>query len=102
MTDDTEQATPLRSFNWYVGSMNDAVFIIDRPPYPAPDDTGPYFSESGPRPVSKAIDETNAEIIVKAHNAVVMELRELIVALRAEIKEIAADRASMEALWGPP
>lgn len=58
---------------WYLGAMNDATFIIDGPPYPAPDDTGPYLATGGPNPISGAIDDRNGKLIVAAHNAVVAE-----------------------------
>jgi hypothetical protein len=61
--------------HWYIGSMNDALFIIDKPPYPAPDDTGPWDSPTGPNPISAAIDEENAKLIVDAHNASIDRLR---------------------------
>ena len=59
---------------WYLGSMNDALFIIDKPPMPAPDDTGPYEMPNGPKPISAAIDERNGELIVSAHNATIATL----------------------------
>ena len=59
---------------WYLGSMNDALFIIDKPPMPAPDDTGPYEMPNGPKPISAAIDERNGELIVAAHNAAIATL----------------------------
>ena len=54
--------------------MNDALFIIDKPPMPAPDDTGPYEMPNGPKPISAAIDERNGELIVAAHNATIATL----------------------------
>lgn len=57
------------SRHWFSGTMNDAIFIIDRPPYPAPDDVGPAEVLPGdPVPISWAIDERNADAITKAHN----------------------------------
>jgi len=59
---------------WYIGSMNDALFIIDRPPFPAPDDVGPCDGLNFPNPISKVIDLENAKLIVNAHNKIIQEL----------------------------
>ena len=37
----------------FVGAMNDGVFIIDQPPRPAPDDSGPHESANGPNVIAK-------------------------------------------------
>jgi hypothetical protein len=65
---------PAIAGHWYLGAMNDATFIIDKPPFPAPDDTGPYLVPNGPEPVSGAIDDRNGKLIIDAHNAVVARL----------------------------
>lgn len=64
---------PAIAGHWYLGAMNDATFIIDGPPSPAPDDTGPYLAANGPKPISAPIDDRNGKLIVEAHNAVVAE-----------------------------
>ena len=69
---------------WFLGSMNDALFIIDGPPRPAPDDTGPYNWPGAPNPVSAAIDDRNGKLIVEAHNAA------LTAAIEAERTKIVA------------
>ena len=73
---------------WYLGSMNDALFIIDKPPMPAPDDTGPYEMPNGPKPISAAIDERNGELIVTAHNATIATLTAALEEARGALEEI--------------
>lgn len=68
---------------WYLGTMNDALFVIDRPPQPAPDDTGPS-AHGRTEAVSGAIDEKNGALIVAAHNAVVAAFESRLAALRAK------------------
>jgi len=52
---------------WYLGSMNDATFIIDGPPCPS-NDVGPHWY--GPNAVAgPMLDEVLARKIVDAHNA---------------------------------
>jgi hypothetical protein len=75
------------SEQWYLGTMNDALFIIDKPPSPAPDDTGPWNNLDGPNPISAAIDDHNGELIVKAHNTSVAALRDENERLLALLKE---------------
>jgi hypothetical protein len=55
----------------YVGTMNDAIFIIDGPPRPAGD---PVISEHGPNVIAKMASNdreasTIAEKMVAAYNA---------------------------------
>jgi hypothetical protein len=79
--------------HWHLGAMNDATFIINKPPFPAPDDTGPYLASNGPKSVSGAIDDGNGKLIVDAHNAVVAEKDATIARLSAEL---AAAREALE------
>lgn len=60
-----------RTGPWYLGAMNDATFIIDKPPSPAMNDVGPYVMPDGPSPISAAIDDRNGKLIVAAHNAAI-------------------------------
>lgn len=54
--------------HWYLGSMNDGLFIIDRPPRPSTDDINPNV---GPDVVLNVtnLPQEKAEAIVAAHNA---------------------------------
>jgi hypothetical protein len=57
---------------WYVGSMNDCVFIINKPPRPSTDEVW-HDRPDGPEVICKigpsAQDEANAALIVSAVNA---------------------------------
>jgi dihydrofolate reductase (trimethoprim resistance protein) len=59
---------------WHLGAMNDALFILDAQPLPAPDDSGPWLSSSGPAAISGSIDDHNGKLIVAAHNATIARL----------------------------
>lgn len=59
---------------WYVATMNDGLFIVNRPPHPAPVD---YVNTNSTPPETviplrhnDAIMQAVAEEIVAAHNAV--------------------------------
>jgi hypothetical protein len=69
---------------WYIGTMNDGLFIINRPPRPAPVD---YLTAGDPDLkviASMGNDKLRTEAIVKAHNEVIEQLRELLTAYRAK------------------
>lgn len=56
---------------WYLGAMNDGLFIIDAPPQPAPVD---YFCDVDHDVnviVAMGTDRTKAEAIIEAHNAAI-------------------------------
>lgn len=55
---------------WYVGSMNDALFIIDTPPRPSTDDTW-HDRPDGPKMVLavEGLTPERVKFIVDAHNA---------------------------------
>ena len=54
----------------HVGVMNDCYFIIDQPPRPAPNDTGPYDWPSGPNCIASCgTDGDMATRLVAAWNA---------------------------------
>lgn len=56
---------------WYLGAMNDGLFIIDRPPKPVPVD---YLTAGDPDLnviVAMGNDKIRAKAIVAAHNAIV-------------------------------
>lgn len=55
---------------WYLGSMNDGLFIINTPP--SPDNDNPWFdTPHGPSMVLNVTDltEKKAQAICDAHNA---------------------------------
>jgi hypothetical protein len=65
----------MKNGKWYIGTMNDGLFIIDRPPKPVPVD---YLTIGDPElKVIAAMgnDKIRAEEIVAAHNEVVNKLR---------------------------
>lgn len=68
------EAEALKDGRWYLGAMNDGLFIIDEPPRPAPNDTGPS-DQHKTRAICGALDNRNAELIVKAHNAALDTMR---------------------------
>ena len=76
--------------------MNDALFIINKPPMPTPDDTGPYEMPNGPKPISAAIDDRNGELIVKAHNDSLSTYRALLEKAAASLAPFAHDAQFME------
>lgn len=80
-----------KSGRWYLGTMNDAMFIISGPSLPAPDDTGPYTWPSAPNPISAAIDDRNGKLIVDAHNAELARLRAELAAERERCACIAEE-----------
>ena len=55
---------------WYLGSMNDGLFIIDAPPRPSTDDVF-HDRTNGPSLVLNVVALTSeqAQAIVDAHNA---------------------------------
>lgn len=55
---------------WYLGSMNDGLFIINRPPSPVGTDVPPHMSANGPTMVLNVTDLPlkKAQAIVDAHN----------------------------------
>jgi len=63
-----------RAREWHIGSMNDALFIIDRPPSPSNDHPW-HDNPNGPAAISFAIDDRNAIAIVKAHNNALRQAR---------------------------
>lgn len=74
---------------WYVGTMNDAVFIIDTPPRPAPVD---HLTEGDPNThvisaLGAGTPETVklAEEIVAAHNSELSRLRAELAEAKAEV-----------------
>jgi hypothetical protein len=81
--------------------MNDALFIIDKPPMPAPDDTGPYEMPNGPKPISAAIDERNGELIVAAHNATIATLIAALEEARGALEVFAKVGSLIEGPFGP-
>lgn len=60
---------------WYLGSMNDGLFIIDKPPRPSTDDIV-YDRKDGPSLVLNVTDLplAKAAAIVEAHNAALAHL----------------------------
>ena len=59
---------------WYLGSMNDGLFIINRPPRPAPNDAGPGEVGDSPTLVVALGDlrEDLAQQIIDAHNSALL------------------------------
>lgn len=61
----------MKDGRWYLGAMNDGLFIIDEPPQPAPVD---YFCDADHDTeviVAMGTDRTKAEMIITAHNAAI-------------------------------
>ncbi|BCH33180.1 hypothetical protein MesoLjLc_51100 [Mesorhizobium sp. L-8-10] len=56
---------------WYLGSMNDGLFIIDRPATPAGTDVGPWDNPNGPQLALNvaALTPQQAQAIIDLHNA---------------------------------
>lgn len=71
---------------WYLGSMNDGLFIIDAPPSPAGTDVQPYLSPKGPELVLNITDlpGKKALMVVDGHNAAVAGLNTTVDRLTAE------------------
>lgn len=67
-----DSGAPKNPERWYLGSMNDAVFIINTPPRPS-NDFPIHDRENGPTLVLRTHPLTKAEreAIVDAHNATV-------------------------------
>ena len=65
---DADAAVGIR---WYLGSMNDGLFIIDQPPSPSGADVGPHVKANGPKLILNVTDlpGEKAQAIVDAHNA---------------------------------
>lgn len=78
----------------YVGTMNDGLFIIDKPPHPAPNDTGPHDWPNGPRVVAKLADN---DARARADASLYAAASDLLEALSGLMKEIenSAQRPSM-------
>lgn len=55
---------------WYLGSMNDGLFIIDKPPSPSGTDVPPGIHANDPEMVLNvtALSHEHAQAIVDAHN----------------------------------
>jgi hypothetical protein len=66
---------------WHLGSMNDAVFIIDTPPRPSTDDVW-HDRPDGPEVVIGPIDVSIGRRIVRAHNT---SLKDELVEATAEL-----------------
>jgi hypothetical protein len=56
---------------WYLGAMNDGLFIIDRPPSPSGTDVPPGIYAHDPEMALPVwpLSEERARAIVDAHNA---------------------------------
>lgn len=56
---------------WYLGAMNDGLFIINRPPSPAGTDVAPHENPNGPTVVLNVTDlsQEKAQAVVDALNA---------------------------------
>lgn len=66
-----ERKTNMKDGKWYLGAMNDGLFIIDEPPQPAPID---YFCDADHSVnviVAMGNDRARAEAIIEAHNTIV-------------------------------
>jgi len=68
---DLSQASLPSAVKWYLGSMNDGLFIINAPPSPSGTDVGPWMNSNGPTMVLNVTDlpDHKAQAIVDAHNA---------------------------------
>jgi len=55
---------------WYLGSMNDGLFIIDKPPSPSGTDVPPGVYANSPDMILNvtALTQERAQAIVDAHN----------------------------------
>lgn len=82
---------------WYLGAMNDALFIIDQPPRPSNDDV---VHERGGAAIAPGVvgaeREDYAKKIVDAHNAVVAALRRQLAEHDGGWDRRAADRLADE------
>jgi hypothetical protein len=86
---------------WYLGTMNDGLFIIDGPPRPGPNDTGPWDIPNDPQAIAGElgpIGEAKAKQIVEAHNAVVASLRTLLAEAEKRMEPFARFADSIEQL----
>jgi hypothetical protein len=70
---DNSPAAPLKPERWYLGAMNDAIFIINRRPSPAGTDVEPHMKEDGATLILRThpLARAEAQAIVDAHNATV-------------------------------
>jgi hypothetical protein len=62
---------------WFLGGMNDGLFIINAPPRPSGTDAPPQMHDEGPTVILNATDlsDKKAQAICDAHNAVVAILQ---------------------------
>jgi hypothetical protein len=60
---------------WYIGTMNDGLFIIDQPPQPAPVDYACGMNHDVNVIAAMGNDRVRAEAIVAAHNEAVANAR---------------------------
>lgn len=81
---------------WYLGSMNDGLFIIDRQPRPSTDDVW-HERPDGPSMVLNVTDLPNAkaQAVCDAHNVLVAALAARVAELEEEIKALHGDRAEL-------
>jgi hypothetical protein len=71
---------------WYIGAMNDALFIINRPPRPSTDDIWPDRPD-GPTLILKTypLSAESVQEIVDAHNHIIYTLQAQVEVLKRVI-----------------
>lgn len=74
---------------WYIGTMNDGLFIIDQPPQPAPVDYACAIDHDVNVIAAMGNDKVRAEAIVEAHNKVVERYEHLQTRARVRASELA-------------
>jgi len=60
---------------WYIGTMNDGLFIIDQPPQPAPVDYTCGMNHDLNVIAAMGNDKARTEAIVAAHNEAIRTLK---------------------------
>jgi len=58
----------MTNYKWYIGTMNDGLFIIDQPPQPAPIDYACGIDHDVNVIAAMGNDRIRTEAIVAAHN----------------------------------
>lgn len=61
----------IQNSRWYLGAMNDGLFIIDQPPQPGPVDYVCTFDHDVNVIAAMGTDRAKAEAIIFAHNRIV-------------------------------